>query len=113
MSSRDTSDLYTGSTSATNDPKSTPREQQAEKKERSKQKLTVTGAEVVFEIIEKERATVCDIRSFVVSPALNDAAVKAELVARNKHLDFLNRLEGHIKNIMNSQPRKKKEFTDE
>lgn len=112
MSSRDTSDLYTGATSATTGRKPTLREVQVEKKEQDYNKLK-PAADVVLELIEEERKNVLDLRSFVLDRISTEQEVNTELLARKLYLGKLNSFEAKIKNTLNFQPRKKGEASSE
>lgn len=94
---RNDSFLNTGMTSASTKPP-TPRENQKIEKEQARAKLK-PAADVVLEEIDKERAKVVDIRSFI--DVQKDAeSIKHELMARKLYLGYLNSLEAKIKNIL-------------
>ena len=111
--SRDNSDLYSGMTSASSERLPTPREEQREQKEKDRQKLK-PAADVVLELIGKERSNVTDIRSLVIKPETTADEARIELRARELYLGYLNSLEVKVKGIMTVRPtRKRKEGDDE
>ena len=102
---RDDSILYTGVTSATHKP--TARQLQVEKKEQA-QPVLKPAADIVLELIGKERQGVLDLRSFVIDRATPEKEVNTELIARKLYLGYLNSLEVKIKGIMTVRPKVKK-----
>jgi len=99
--------LYTGISSASSEPR-TPRQEQAESKEQARQKLK-PGAQVLLELLEKERVKVTDIKSLVLDRTSTEKEVNTELIARKLYLGYLNSLESKIKTIM----KEKKGASDE
>lgn len=110
--SRDDSLLYSGATSASF-AQPTPREVQRAQKQENQRRL-MPAADVVLELIDKERTNVTDIRSLIIKSEDTADAVRIELRARELYLGYLNSLEGKVKTIMTVRPiRKRKEAEDE
>lgn len=107
---RDDSFLYSGITSVST---RTPREAQREKKEQDRQKLK-PAADVVLELIAKERANVTDIKTLILDRKTTEQEINTELLARKLYLGYLNSLEVKVKGIMTvKQPRTRKGADDE
>jgi len=111
--SRDDSILYTGVTSVSAEREPTPREVQSEAKEKARLKLK-PAAELILAEIANEKASVTDIRTFVLDRTSTGQEVNTELLARKLYLGYLNGLEAKIKNaIRTKEPKKRKDSDDE
>ncbi len=98
MSKLDDSFMYSGMTSASTEPK-TPRQIQKEEKEKDYYKLK-PAAEVVLELINKERDAVTDVRTIILDRTTTSEEINTELLARKLYLSHLNTLESKVKNIL-------------
>lgn len=103
---RDDSFLYSGVTSATAEPKPTPRQIQREVTEQQRIKLK-PAAEIVLAEIEKERQSVLDLRSFILEPSASEESVLVEIKARKNYLAYLNTLKTKIEAITKDKKEKK------
>ena len=97
--------LYSGMTSASAEPKITPRSIQREEKEKARIKLK-PAADVVLEALSKEREAITDLRSFIIDRKSTEQEVNTELLARKLYLGYINSLEAKIKNIMAVAPKR-------
>ncbi len=96
---RDDSLLYTGATSASF--KSRKEEVHQEKIE--KKGVITPAAKIVFDLIEKEKVNVCDIRSLIVDRTTAEDDVKAELLARKLYTTYLSELRNKLKIILRTK----------
>lgn len=95
----DDSILYTGITSASADKAPTPRELQREAKESARIKLK-PAAEVVLELLEKERTKLYDIRRIFIDRKTTDEEVKIERIVRERQALLISALEVQVRNIL-------------
>lgn len=95
----DDSILYTGITSASSDKAPTPREVQREAKESARIKLK-PAAEVVLELLEKERSKLYDIRRIFIDRKTTDEEVKIERIVRERQALLISALEVQVRNIL-------------
>lgn len=95
----DDSILYTGITSASSDKAPTPRELQREAKESARIKLK-PAAEVVLELLEKERTKLYDIRRIFIDRKTTDEEVKIERIVRERQALLISALEVQVRNIL-------------
>lgn len=95
----DDSILYTGITSASSDKAPTPREIQREAKESARIKLK-PAAEVVLELLEKERSKLYDIRRIFIDRKTTDEEVKIERIVRERQALLISALEVQVRNIL-------------
>lgn len=95
----DDSILYTGITSASADKAPTPREVQREAKETARIKLK-PAAEVVLELLEKERTKLYDIRRIFIDRKTTDEEVKIERIVRERQALLISALEVQVRNIL-------------
>lgn len=95
----DDSILYTGITSASSDKAPTPREIQREAKESARIKLK-PAAEVVLELLEKERTKLYDIRRIFIDRKTTDEEVKIERIVRERQALLISALEVQVRNIL-------------
>ncbi|MCA9312887.1 hypothetical protein KDA08_01005 [Candidatus Saccharibacteria bacterium] len=102
---RNDSYLYTGITSASNEPK-TPRELQKESKEEAKRKLK-PAADIVLELLMKEREGLYDIRNVYFDTKTSDDELRVERIVRIRHEALIIALESKIKTIMADKPEKR------
>lgn len=70
-----------------------------EEKQRKANSLS-PAVKIMKELLEKERSQVCDLRTFITNASTPKDQVDKELYARAKHMDFINRLEREIEQIM-------------
>jgi hypothetical protein len=110
--SRDDSILYTGVTSVSNEREPTPREVQAEAKEKARIKLK-PAAELILAEIASEKAKVTDISTFVIDRKSTQEEVNVELYARRLYLNYLNGLEFKIGNAIKTKKSKKRRETED
>ena len=99
--------LYSGATSATAETKLTPRDIQREQTESQRQKLK-PAAELVLAEIAKERESVLDLRTFIMSPEDTEESVLVEMKARKQYLAYLNSLKTKIETIVADKPKRGK-----
>ena len=99
----DDSILYTGITSASSDKAPTPREVQREAKESARIKLK-PAAEVVLELLEKERSKLYDIRRIFIYRKTTDEEVKIERLVRERQALLISALEVKVRNILKEKP---------
>jgi hypothetical protein len=102
--SRDNSDLYSGITSVSSEPR-TPREVQKAASEKAFYDLK-PGVKFIQAAIAQEKENVLDIRSFVLDRTSTEQEVNTELLARKLYLGYLNSLEAKIKQIMKTKDKK-------
>ncbi len=108
--SKDNSFLYSGITSASSDIK-TKRETQREAKIEDQIKLK-PAADVVLELIQKERDAITDIRSIILDRSTTAQEINTDLIARKLYVGYLNGLESKIKRILTVRPSKEEPSDD-
>jgi hypothetical protein len=92
----DDSSLYTGLTSKK------AQQPNVKEDERISEKLAEGTAlrpaeKVINAWIDEERASVCDLKTFITTADTSKEAVDKEIYARAKHLAFLNKLEANLR----------------
>lgn len=102
MSERDDSFLYSGLTSASTRQNAEKRAE--DKKERQHQKSVLTpAAELIKTEIEKERLKTTDITNLIMDPTSDEANIKALLLAKKMHLEFLSNFQTVIQNVLREE----------
>lgn len=106
MSNRDDSFLYSGLTSASTRANAAKREES--KKNREHQRTVLTpAAELLVEQIEKERQKTTDISNLIMDPTSTEDNIKALLLAKKMHLEFLSNLQSVLQNVLREPGEKK------
>jgi len=100
--------LYTGMTSQS---RSTERRKEAKQEKAEKRAKLLPFAEIVNDIIEKEKVTQSDVKSFVLEGVTQDDLL-IEMKVRQRLVERLSSVQGRIANIMHS-PEKIKEAQDD
>ena len=103
---RNDSFLNTGMTSSSTEPK-TPREKQVKAKEEARLKLK-PAADVVLELLAKEKSKLYDIRYMFFDEATPEDEIRIEKMLRVRHEALINLLETKLKNILADKPKKGK-----
>lgn len=96
--------LYTGITSASQEPTKTIREKQRNEKIRQRQLLQPQGVEIVLAKLRVDRETEL-LRSFNFTPKTDLEEVKIELILRDRKIEYLNTLIQYFESLL---PKKKK-----
>lgn len=98
MKKRNDSVLYSGITSASNEPR-TPREEQKEAKEEARIKLK-PAKDLVLQAIEKELTKVTDLRSLYNELKLTPEQLSIEIKSRQLYMSYLNSLKTIIERTL-------------
>jgi hypothetical protein len=93
-------DLYTGITSAS---QRTRREQVNQDKLEKKARL-LPVAEIIKKAIQDEKAQVANVRDFVVTTSTTDAEMRADIMARQRYLTYLDQFNNKINVILKAEP---------
>ena len=96
--SRDQSDLYSGANSNTAEPR-TKKELAAVKKSEDKRALRGDAADVILELIEKEKLKALDLATLVLEHGTISDDIKSELMARRMFAVALKGFAGQIKQL--------------
>lgn len=100
--------LYTGITSASQEPTGSVREKQRNEKQRQRQLLQPQGIEIVIAKLQLDREKEL-LKSFQFTPETDLEEVKIQLILRDRHIAYLDSLISYFKSLLPKEKKSKNE----